>query len=149
MARAVLTMIAVCLLVSACGPAPEGTSGAQSPSPGGPTAPVGQPTPQRVEPRPGTIKAQPMAWERADPSEDGRTLTIIWSSGPEPCFVLDRVEVAQSPEAVTVTLYEGRDPQWPEGALCPAILIKKATTVTLDEPLGDRQVIDGAPQRGS
>ncbi|MGH8898806.1 MAG: hypothetical protein ACRDZ4_17755 [Egibacteraceae bacterium] len=101
-----------------------------------------------MEPRPGVANAGPVAWERADVGRDGRILQVLWRSGPEPCFVLDRVESVQSPQAVTVTLYEGRDPTLSADAFCPAILVTKAVTVALDAPLGDRKVVDGAPGKG-
>lgn len=138
MARLLLVMIAACTLVFACGPAPDAPSG-----------PVGRPTPQQAEPRPGVADAEPVVWERYEVGEDGRTLHVFWGSGPEPCFVLDRVELVQTAEAVTVTVYEGRDPEVPAGTPCLTILVTKTTTVVLDAPLGERKVIDGAPEHGS
>lgn len=132
MARHVLISIAVCLLVSACGPVPR-------------TGPADQPTPRLVEPRPGMDKVKPVAWDRFDVTKDGRTIRVFWGSGPAPCFMLDHVELVQSQAAVTVTLYEGSDPKVPAGAPCPTILVPKTTTVVLDTPLGDRKVVDGAP----
>lgn len=130
-----ITAIAACVLAVAC-----------SQVPGGSTGPVGQPTPRHLEPQPGMNDTQPVPWEYAKVGDDGRTLEVVWSSGPEPCSALDRVEVVESAEVVTVTLYEGRPPDLPSGALCPAILVRKATTVVLDAPLGDRKLVDGAPR---
>jgi hypothetical protein len=131
MARRVLIMIAVCMLVSACG------------SSGDPNGSADQPTPRQMKPHPGMADVGPVAWERVDVREDGRTLQVFWDSGPAPCFMLDRVELVQSPETVTVTLYEGRDPKLPAGAVCPTILVTKWTPVMLETPLGDRKVVDG------
>jgi len=136
MIRHVLIMASICMLAAACGrgPASESSNGSAD-----------QPMPRLVEPRPGMAKAEPVAWERFDVRGDGRTLQVFWDSGPEPCFKLDHVELTQSAETVTVTLYEGSDPKLPDGAPCPTILVPKATTVVLDAPLGDRKVVDGAP----
>ncbi|MGH8902681.1 MAG: hypothetical protein ACRDYA_13645 [Egibacteraceae bacterium] len=138
MARLLFAMIAACTLVFACGPAPDVSSG-----------PVGRPAPQQVEPRPGMADAEPVAWDRYEAGEDGRTLQVFWASGPQPCFVLDHVGLVQSAEAVTVTVHEGRDPEVPAGTPCLTILVTKTTAVVLDAPLGDRKVIDGAPAQGS
>lgn len=134
MARRLLVMTSACMLAFACAPAPGSPSG---------------PEVRQVEPRPDMANVGPVTWERADVGKDGRTLQVLWRSGPEPCFVLDRVEFVQSPQAVTVTLYEGRDPTLSADAFCPAILVTKATTVALDAPLGNRKVIDGSKGHGT
>jgi hypothetical protein len=150
MARRLLVMLAACMLAFACGPGSGDPSDQGSPSPPvDPATPGPRPTPRRVEPRPGMVNVEPVAWERVAGGEAGRTLQVIWQSGPEPCFVLDRVEVVQAPQAVTVTLFEGRDPEWPARAPCPAILVEKSTTVVLGTLLGDRKVVDGSSKHGS
>jgi hypothetical protein len=128
MARYRFVLITACMVAVACSPAPERSSG---------------PAVHQVEPRPGMAEARPVAWERADVGQDGRTLQVLWRSGPAPCFVFDHVDLAQSPQAVTVTIYEGRDPKSAASTLCPTILITKATTVALDAPLDGRTIIDG------
>jgi hypothetical protein len=94
-------------------------------------------------------KVKPVSWDRFDVAKGGRTLHVFWGSGPAPCSMLDHVELVQSQETVTVTLYEGSDPKVPAGAPCPTILIPKTTTVQLDTPVGDRKVVDGAPAGSS
>lgn len=86
---------------------------------------------------------RPRPFERAKPSDDGRTLTVIYWSGVEPCSVLDHVDVKETATAVTVMLFEGSDPDAGDVA-CIELAVKKATEIQLDEPLGDRKVKDGA-----
>jgi hypothetical protein len=50
--------------------------------------------------------------------------------------------VAYAAKAVTVTLYEGHDPD-AGGVACIDIGVSKKVTVDLTEPLGDRSVADG------
>jgi hypothetical protein len=110
-------------------------------TPGGmPGAPVAQP----VEPHPGMADVAPRGWDSVDVSADGRTLTIMFVSGVEPCSVLDHVDVRQTPKVVTVTLNEGHDPAAGADVACPEIGVYKSVQVALDEPLGDREIRDGS-----
>ena len=101
----------------------------------------GRPT----RPRPGMVDVHPVPWQTSRAS--GRRLTVSWWSGVEPCAVLDHVEVVEKPRRVVVTLYEGRDPAAGEGTVCIEIAEARSTTVRLDQPLGDRKVVDGAMGR--
>jgi hypothetical protein len=96
-----------------------------------------------VEPRPGMIDVRPIPWEGLEVSGGGKTVTILFVSGVEPCYVLDRVKVDEGRDEVVVTLFEGRDPAHPDAA-CIEIAVNKAVRVTLDAPLGGRKVVDGA-----
>ena len=42
--------------------------------------------------------------------DDGRTVTIDFWSGVEPCYVLDHVDVGYATDEVTITLFEGTEP---------------------------------------
>jgi len=95
-----------------------------------------------VQPRPGMVDTHPIAWEEADIAADDRTLTVFWYSGVEPCAVLDSVVALEGADDVAVTVIEGRDPEAGDVA-CIDIAQYKATTVVLDTPLGDREVVDG------
>jgi hypothetical protein len=97
--------------------------------------------PQRVEPQPGQLDVRPIGWQRV--KGDGRRLRVLYTSGIEPCYVLDRVEVVESARRVTITLYEGRA-DLEEDVACIEIAVRKFTVVELEEPLGDRPVKDGA-----
>jgi hypothetical protein len=101
------------------------------------------PHPQVVVPSPGMAGVHPIAFDHAGVAGDDVTVTIDFVSGVEPCSVLDHVDVSYGADAVTITLYEGHDPSADEVA-CPAIAVFKQVVVTLDQPLGDRKILDGA-----
>ena len=63
--------------------------------------------------------------------------------GVEPCFVLDRVEVEETADTVTVTLRAGSDPARP-GVACIEIALWMSVEVRLAAPLGGRVIRDGA-----
>jgi hypothetical protein len=109
-----------------------------SPCSSDPVAPVSSP----VEPTPGMTDVHAIGWDTADMSADGLHVTIAFVSGVEPCSVLDHVDVTYGANAVTVTLYEGHEPDAGQVA-CPAIAMFKQTTVDLTEPVGGRDVKDG------
>ncbi len=86
-----------------------------------------------------TINPRKVPWTSATPVAEG--LKITWTSGVEPCYSLDRVEVTETASTVTVTLWEGTTD---EEAVCIEIAIEKATIVKLAKPLNGREVVDGA-----
>jgi len=100
-------------------------------------------TPQVVEPTPGMADVRARPFDSASVDADGVTVSIDFVSGIEPCYVLDHVDVAESPDAVTITLFEGHDPSAGDIA-CIEIGVFKRTIVTLDGPIGDREIVDGA-----
>ena len=103
---------------------------------------VPNPGPSPVEPRPGQENVRPLGWEKAKPSADGSSVKIVFWSGVEPCYVLDRVEVEYEAEKVLITLFQGSTPSEEEVA-CIDIALQKVTTVELEEPLGERKIVDG------
>lgn len=100
------------------------------------------PAPTIVEPRPGMADVHPVNWDNAEVAND-QTVTVSWWSGVEPCNVLDHVEVTYAEDAVTITVFEGSDPDQP-GAACIEIAERRGTVVELEEPLGPRSLVDGA-----
>ena len=105
-------------------------------------APWGDPsTAQPVEPTPGMAGVRARPFDRAMLNDDG-TVTILFTSGVEPCAVLDHVTVDEG-DAVTITLYEGHDPDAGDVA-CIEIAVLKSMTITLDHPLDGRSIVDGA-----
>ena len=98
---------------------------------------------QKVEPTPGMSDLYPRAFDKAVVGDDGATITIFFWSGVEPCYVLDHVDVDYGPDAITVTLFEGHDASAGDVACIEIALIKKVV-VQLDEPVGDRRIVDGA-----
>ncbi len=99
--------------------------------------------PQIVEPRPGMVDVRPTGFDTATIADDDRTLTINFWSGVEPCYVLDHVDVSYTDDAVTVTLFQGSDPNGGDVA-CIEIAMLKQVTITLDQPLAGRTIVDGA-----
>lgn len=95
-----------------------------------------------VEPRPGQDNVRTITWDRAE-KRDADTVRVYYTSGVEPCDVLDRVEVDYTKATITITLFMGSDPANPDAA-CPAIARFSYTDVDLDEAAGDREFVDGA-----
>ncbi len=120
-----------------CDDTVEGPDG-ENPAPL-PTEPI---DPQVVEPTPGMTNVYARVFDTATVGDDGRTVTIDFWSGVEPCYVLDHVDVAYG-GAVIITLFEGSAPT-DEPVACIEIAVAKRVVITLDEPLGDRPIIDGA-----
>ncbi len=106
-----------------------------------------EPQPQIVEPTPGMSNVFPRSFDTASVGDDGRTITIDFWAGIEPCSVLDHVDVAYGDHEVTITLHEGSDPSGGDVA-CIEIAVLKRVVITLDEPLGDREIVDGAASKG-
>jgi hypothetical protein len=98
-----------------------------------------------AEPYDGPIEqVRPVPWERSRArGSDDRTFLLIYWSGVEPCNVLDRVEVEEEAGKVTATIYEGAAADQ-QNVACIEIGVQKAVVITLDEPLGERDLVDGA-----
>jgi len=123
------------------GPPVTGTP-VEPPVTGTPVAPPMPGGPTLVTPRPGMAGVRPVPWQRAVPDGD-RALVVTWTSGVEPCSVLDSVRVSYAARTVTVTLREGHDPAAGDVA-CIEIARETAVRVSLAEPLRGRTVVDGA-----
>jgi hypothetical protein len=95
-----------------------------------------------VEPTPGMADVRARPFDRAIVNDDG-TVTILFVSGIEPCSVLDHVDIGYRDGAVAVTLIEGHDPAAGDVA-CIEIGVLKSVTISLDEPLAGRPIVDGA-----
>jgi hypothetical protein len=85
-----------------------------------------------VVPKPGTINPHPVSVERIEPSIDGRHVTVklTWTSGVEPCYVLDSVVISRDANDIVLTVVEGAAE---EGAICIEIAQTKSTIVDLGE----------------
>ena len=101
------------------------------------------PQPETVEPNAHAVDLRARPFDSATVGDDGRTIAIDFVSGVEPCYVLGRVDVEEGPGAITITLFEGQLDVGDDVA-CIDIGVFKRTTVTLDEPVGDRAIVDGA-----
>ena len=115
------------------------TSTPVAPGGGGP----GTGAPQVVEPTPGMDNVRPTAFDTATIGGDDTTMTIVFWSGVEPCSVLDHVDVSYAVDTVTVRLFQGSDPHAGDVA-CIDIAVQKQVTITVDEPLAGRHIVDGA-----
>ncbi|WP_283139801.1 hypothetical protein [Rhizohabitans arisaemae] len=138
-------MVAFMALAAACGGSDAATSSSEPDRPTSapaPTSAVAPPAASPVEPRGGTTTPQPVRWTSAVPVGDGRTLRVTWTSGVEPCYTLDRVNVVEDDRTVEVTVWEGQDSRV-QNVACIDIAVAKTTTIRLDAPLGNRTVIDG------
>jgi hypothetical protein len=103
---------------------------------------VPEPTPSLVTPRPGLVDVRPHIWESVK-VEDERTLLIQFYGGVEECYGLDHVDVEYASDSITVTLYEGRVR---EARTCIELAVLKAVRIELDEPVGGREIVDGAAE---
>lgn len=120
-ARPWAALLTLAVLLAGC------AGGAAAPAPptsGPPDAPVsappddpGQPPPigaKPILPRPGqAINVRAVPADRLSARVDGSTIhvTAVWTSGVEPCTILDSIVVAKGEGTYTVTLREGNSPQ--------------------------------------
>jgi hypothetical protein len=109
---------------------PNGSVGIDLPTddPGGVPDPGGR----IVVPKPGQLDVHPVAAESLAATVDGRrvVVTISWTSGVEPCYVLDSIVVQRGEHSFAVTLREGRGPG---DAVCIEIAETKRAMVDLGE----------------
>jgi hypothetical protein len=127
--RSAAGLLSVALLLAACssgagasvapstGPSAEPPDAPVSapPSTGGGTDPVipGDPAKAFVVPKPGQLDVHPVPIDSLAARVDGSTVvvTATWTSGVEPCNVLDRIVVDPRDGTFTITLLEGHGPQ--------------------------------------
>lgn len=101
-----------------------------------------------VSPVPGQLDVHPISAERLTASIDGRrvVITIAYTSGVEPCSILDSIMVQKGSGSFAITLREGHGPGDP---ICVMIAESKRTLVDLGElEAGDYRISDatgGAP----
>jgi hypothetical protein len=144
MKRTVAALVLVVGLI-ACGSAERSPSGAAPDDPVANTPRSASPAPHGgprvVEPEGGLENVLPTAWSDARILDGGRAARLTWYSGVEECYGLDHVDVDYGDKKVTVTLFAGaRASKKP----CIELAEEVVTTVHLDEPLGDRDLVDGA-----
>jgi hypothetical protein len=104
---------------------------------------VPDPVPSLVQPQPGMENVHVVGWESYEVAEEGESVTVAYWSGVEPCNVLDHVDVEYGEDTITITLYEGNDPNAGDVA-CIEIAMYKSVTVPLDEDVAGRTIADGA-----
>jgi hypothetical protein len=111
-------------------PAPSATAPSDSGVPGDDLGPGGSGA--VVVPRPGQLDVHPIAADSFSARVDGRhvVLTITYTSGVEPCSILDTIIVQRGQGSFAITLREGHGPG---NQVC--IMIAKVMTTQVD--LGD------------
>jgi hypothetical protein len=147
--RLLAVMLLPVLLVGACGDDGDDTATSDDPTtdapdpggtepvdPGGDAGPVA-PTPDLLDPRPTAIDSVAVV-----DGGDGDKVEVSFYNGIRECYGLDRVEVVEADESVTIGVFTGSLP--PGDQVCIDIAELQFTVVSLDAPLGDRQVIDAS-----
>jgi hypothetical protein len=97
-----------------------------------------------VVPKPGQLDVHPLPAQAFSAVVDGRHLvvTIHFTSGVEPCSVLDTIVVQLGQASFTMTLREGHGPG---DAACIEIAESKRAVVDLGDPQpGTYDIVDGA-----
>ena len=83
-------------------------------------------------PQPGQLDVHPVPAQSLEAAVDGRhvTIRISWTSGVEPCYVLDTIVVDKGDHAFAITLREGHAPG---DNVCIEIAKSKSALVDLGE----------------
>ena len=127
-----LTAVAIALVLAGCTAAGGPAASPSAPPSSGPSQPpsdapataappsdaagggaiVGPGAARIVVPKPGQLEPRPIGAESLTARVDGHrvTVTVAWTSGVEPCNVLDHVEVRRDGQAFAITLFEGHGP---------------------------------------
>ena len=128
-------------------PAPSGDPN-QPVAPAAPTdpgdGPILQPVGRIVVPRPGQMDVHPIAAQTLTAKVEGRRVivSVAYTSGVEPCYVLDSIVVKTGPSSFDITLREGHGP---EDVACIEIAEFKQAIVDLGELApGTYTITDGA-----
>ena len=127
---------------SACGSAAGPDAAVSSPPDGGGIVSP-DPSAAFVVPRPGQLDVHDIAADRLEATVDGSTITVTatWTSGVEPCSILDTVVVDPGAGDFTITLREGRGP---EEVACIAIAQEHQTRFDIpDVAPGTYAIRDG------
>jgi hypothetical protein len=77
-----------------------------------------EPPDAMVVPRPGMVDVEPVTIWLEYGSWDGDLMYVTFLSQGEPCEVLDHIDIDETPTRVTVTLYQGRDPDMDPDEAC-------------------------------
>lgn len=133
-------LVALVVLVAACSgaSAPTGTlipsidpntPVTDAPGGGGSDPGVGD---GLVVPKPGQLDVHPVSIDLFETRVDGRAVSVIasWTSGVEPCYVLDSVVVDRDGQTFSITVREGHGP---EDVACIEIAQMKRVAIDLGE----------------
>jgi hypothetical protein len=72
---------------------------------------------------------------------DGDQLKLFFWGGVEDCYGVDHVDIEYANDVVIATIFYGNKP---EAEMCIEIAEYQVVTVHLEEPLGGREIVDGA-----
>jgi hypothetical protein len=142
--------IALCLGGCATGARPGGVTvppntGAASGGPP-PLPEVSTPAPPSlvpVAPVPGT-RARAVRWTLAGSADGGGTLLLDVPVGGPPCDAVTAVDVMETADRVTVSVYAGATASASCGTGLPAMVGTVRVPAHLNRPLGSRTLVDGA-----
>jgi hypothetical protein len=100
-------------------------------------------SPNLVQPDGRALDLKPVRWSSV--SAAGRQVTVQYTSTGLPgCHVLGRVDVVETPAAVTITLLVGRLPNQDCSGAQPQLAASFMTVASLSAPVGTRNIHDGA-----
>jgi hypothetical protein len=153
MRRLLAVLLLPLLLLAACGDdgadqtVTDDDPTSDVPDPGDPTDPGATEPPagtDPVTPTPGLLDPRPTAIDSVAVAAggDGDKLEVSFYNGVRECYGLDRVEVDESDDSVTIGVFTGSLP--PGDQVCIEIAELQVTVVALDAPLGDRVVVDAS-----
>jgi hypothetical protein len=97
-----------------------------------------------VVPKPGQRDVHQVPIDALTARAEGTTVIVdpLWTSGVEPCTVLDHVEVTKGDGTLTIALFEGSGP---EDIVCVAIAEQHTTRIEVpDVAAGTWKVVDAA-----
>ena len=134
-----LTIITLALALAACSAGGATAAPSELPASEAPVASgdpgIGNPDlggVELVEPQQGVQDAHPVALERLDATASGTTVSVDahWTSGVDPCYVLDQVQIHDNgDQTVDVTVLEGTsDPD----AICVMMAVAKHTIFSFE-----------------
>ena len=98
--------------------------------------------PKRVQPVAGATDLRKQPFQSTAPAGTQAVAVRFWN-GVEPCYVLGRVDVTETADKVTITLWTGSGPGT-AGMACIQMAGYFEVIVQLQAPLGGRTVVDGA-----
>lgn len=100
-------------------------------------------------PEPATIRGESLAWDRLLVDETERLLTVQFTGGPEgsltkPCNVAYEADAIESPDRIVITVFRRQLASPPlEDVLCNAAGHGRQLAVSIQQPIGERSVVDG------
>jgi hypothetical protein len=148
-----ICLLTLAMLLAACTGASPTTAPSAPPDSAPPEAPASAPPDggqpgiglgggRLVIPRPGQLDVHPVPIDLIEATVDGSTIivTATWTSGVEPCNILDTIVVDRGDGSFTITLREGHGP---EEVACIAIAEQHRTRFEIpDVPAGSYRILD-------